>query len=185
VWRTALTQEKARGLAVLEVACGSANDYRYLESYGIARLVHYTGIDLCEKNIVNAKLMFPQAQFRVGNVLELEFENGSFDYVLVQDLFEHLSLLGLERALEEVCRVARRGLCLGLFNAYEEDGHQLKPLELYHWNRLSVPQLRRFLEQRGFATEVVHIGTFLKWRLGAAHTHNPGAYTVLAERVGR
>jgi SAM-dependent methyltransferase len=183
VWQKVLATVAASGLAVLEIACGSANDYRYLESYSLARLIQYTGIDLCEKNIANAKQMFPQAQFRVGNALELEFANGSFDYVLVQDLFEHLSLAALERALEEVCRVARRGLCLGFFNAYEGDGHQLQPLERYHWNRLSVPRLRQFLERRGFSTEVIHIGTFLKWRLGAGQTHNPGAYTFLAERV--
>jgi len=41
-------------VSVLEPACGSANDYRFLHAYGLARLVSYTGFDLCAKNIENA-----------------------------------------------------------------------------------------------------------------------------------
>ena len=39
IWRAVLANEPARGVTVLEPACGSANDYRLLDAFGIARLV--------------------------------------------------------------------------------------------------------------------------------------------------
>jgi ubiquinone/menaquinone biosynthesis C-methylase UbiE len=126
--------------------------------------------------------MFPHARFAVGNALCVDAPDQAFDYVLVQDLFEHLSLPALDRALTEVCRIARSGLCLGLFNADEADVHRVQPLDQYHWNRLSVPRLRELLDRHGFSTEVVHIDTFVRWHFNCPVTHNPTAYTLLAER---
>ncbi len=68
LWNQALAQEAFMrhtspvgppSLSVLEPACGSANDYRFLDAYGLARLVDYTGFDLCAKNIENARALFP------------------------------------------------------------------------------------------------------------------------------
>lgn len=182
VWHGALAGEAASGLSVLEVACGSANDYRFLEAYGLARLIEYTGMDLCEKNVANARAMFPGARFLVGNVLALDAPDQAFDCCLVQDLLEHLSLEGLERALQEISRVTRRQLCLGLFNGHEGDEHLVRPLNDYHWNSLSVPRLVTALRRQRFEVQVVHIDTLLRWRLGCPDTHNKQAYTVLAER---
>ena len=39
-------------------ACGSANDYRFLHSCGVADFLDYTGYDLCAKNIQNARGIF-------------------------------------------------------------------------------------------------------------------------------
>ncbi len=39
IWRKALEEEPSGGLTVLEPACGSANDYRFLDSYGLGRLL--------------------------------------------------------------------------------------------------------------------------------------------------
>ena len=60
-------RKRPQRLSVLEAACGSANDYRFIEAFGLARLLDYTGFDLCEKNIFNAKQLFPMAQFNVDN----------------------------------------------------------------------------------------------------------------------
>ena len=182
-WAQALPAQVEVKPSVLELGCGSANDYRSLEACGLARLIDYTGLDLCEKNIENARAMFPNARFSVGNVLDIDRADAADDFCVAHDLFEHLSLDALERALDEICRVARRGLSLGFFNLHEGDEHIAQPVEDYHWNRLSVPRLREGLERRGFQTQVVHVGTFLKWRLGVPSTHNNNAYTFLAERV--
>ena len=56
-------------LTVLEPACGSANDYRFLHAYCLARLVDYTGFDLCAKNIENACALFPGAVSRSATCL--------------------------------------------------------------------------------------------------------------------
>ncbi|MHC1763333.1 MAG: class I SAM-dependent methyltransferase [Verrucomicrobiia bacterium] len=182
-WAKALAGEVRADLSVLELACGSANDYRFFERFGLARLIDYTGIDLCEKNVANARAMFPAARFESGNALEVAAPDAAYDCCIAHDLFEHLSLDAMERALDEVCRVTRRSFCLGFFNLHEGAEHIEQPLDLYHWNRLSVPRLRHGLHRRGFQVQVVHVGTFLKWRLSCPRTHNPNAYTLFGERM--
>ena len=182
LWDRVLAEQNPSNLSVIEPACGSANDYRYFEAFGLARLIAYRGFDLCEKNVQNAQALFPNACFAVGNVFAIAAPDLSLDYCIVHDLFEHLSPSGLERGLAEVCRVTRQGLCLGFFNLSEGDEHIIRPLAEYHWNTLSVARLTESLAQNGFSVEVVHLATWLKWRFGCDQMHNQNAYTFFATR---
>ncbi len=191
LWNQALAPDAARyqlstlptinspPLSVLEPACGSANDYRFLHAYGLARLVSYTGFDLCAKNIENACALFPDASFAVGNVFEIAAPDKAYDLCFVHDLFEHLSLEGMQAAVKEVCRVTRQGLCVGFFNMDEIRDHQVRPVDDYHWNLLSMARMKELFAACGFAARVVHIGTFLRRQIGCEQTHNPNAYTFL------
>ncbi len=172
-----------RLLSVLEPACGSANDYRFVRSFGIARLLDYAGFDLCETNVRNARVLFPGARFDVANVFDIPSPDKSFDLCFVHDLFEHLSLAGLLTAVKEICRVTRRGICVGFFNMDEIREHVVRPVEEYHWNKLSMARTRELFAGNGFTGQVIHIGTFLRQQIGCEETHNPNAYTfVLASR---
>jgi len=189
LWRAALAGQEARSkesspvcrpaLSVLEPACGSANDYRFLEAYGIARLIDYHGIDLCRGNIENARALFPGVSFELGNVFEMSASDRSFDVCFVHDLFEHLSVAGIEAAVRETCRVTRRGLCIGFFNMDEVPAHQVRPVREYHWNTLSMARMKELFARCGFAAQAVHIGAFLRHQTGCGQTHNPNAYTFL------
>ncbi|NLH18322.1 MAG: hypothetical protein GX455_17240, partial [Phycisphaerae bacterium] len=79
IWNQVLSNDSVETLSALEVACGSANDYRFFESFGIARFLQYRGIDLCPKNIANAHWMFPDADFQVGNALEIAASDASME----------------------------------------------------------------------------------------------------------
>ena len=164
---------------VLEPACGSANDFRFLERYGISRWIDYTGFDLCAKNVENAKALFPTIRFEAGNVFAIESADKAFDIVFVHDLIEHLSAKGIEAAVHEICRVARWGLCIHFFNMDEMTEHIMRPLDEYHWNTLSMPAMKELFQRQGFVSQVLHIGTFLRQRVGCDYTHNPNAYTFL------
>ena len=165
--------------SVLEPACGSANDYRFLHAYGLARLVSYSGFDLCSRNIENSWALFPGVHFAVGNVFEIAAPDKAFDLCFVHDLFEHLSPEGLQAAVEEVCRVTRRGLCVSFFNMDEIPDHQVRPVDDYHWNLLSMTRMKELFAAGGFDARVVHIGTFLRRQMACEQTHNPNAYTFL------
>lgn len=184
LWRDRLERETSarQPLPVLEVACGSANDYRALVAYGLARWLDYTGLDLSPKNIANARARFPEARFAVGNVLALDAGDRAFDCVIAHDLFEHLSPEALPVAVAECCRVARHAACLGCFSAAERAEHIIRPTGDYHWNTLSVARLVELFARHGFATRVIHVGTLLAWLAGDATTHNPDAYTLMLER---
>ncbi len=163
--------------SVLEPACGSANDYRYIHAFGIGRLVEYTGFDLSAKNIENARALFPGVHFAMGNVFELNAPDKAFDFCIVQDLFEHLSLAGLEAAVREICRVTRMAICAGFFQMDETPEHLVRPLEDYYWNRLSMARTTQLFAAHGFAAQVFHMDSFLREQTGCDHTHNPYAYT--------
>jgi hypothetical protein len=184
LWHAAVRDEASQAIRVLEPACGSANDYRFLHGFGLARLIRYTGFDLCDKNVANARALFPDTEFRVGNVLEIEAPDRVFDLCLVHDLFEHLSPEAMAQAVTEVCRVTRHGLCFGFFNMHEGPEPIVRKVEDYHRNTLSVPATRSLVERHGFSVQVVHIGTFLKWRFAGATTHNDNAYTFLCSAKG-
>ncbi len=180
LWRAALAPETAPNrTAVLEPACGSANDYRYLEACGLARFLDYTGFDLCEANVANARKLFPAARFEVGNAFAIAGPDRAFDYAYVHDLFEHLSPAGLEAAVAEVCRVTRLGLCIGCFQMDEIEEHVVRPVDDYHVNTLSLERTLELFAGHGFTGEAIHIGTFLRLRFGCERTHNPNAYTLI------
>ena len=106
------------------------------------RLVDYSGFDLCAKNIENARALYRGVSFAVGNVFEIAAADKAFDLCFVHDLFEHLSLEGMHAAVKEVCRVTRQGLCISFFNMDEIRDHQMRPVDEYHWNLLSMARMR-------------------------------------------
>lgn len=179
IWLEVLACEQSQRISVLEPACGSANDYRFIEAFGIANLIDYTGFDLCEKNIRNAGQMFPDACFKVGNVLDIEVGDGMFDYCFVHDLFEHLSVEAMETAIAEICRVTRKDICAGFFNMREGGRHIVREVGSYHWNNLSMIETVKFFRRYASAVKVIHIDTFLRSNFRCGDTHNKGAYTLI------
>ena len=179
IWREVLADEQPQHISVLEPACGSANDYRFIEAFGITELIGYTGFDLCEKNIRNARQMFPEAYFKVGNVLEIEAGEGEFDYCFVHDLFEHLSIEAMEVAIAEICRVTRKGICAGFFNMQDGERHIVRPVGDYYWNNLSMIETKAIFERYASAVQVIHVDTFLWSKFRCGDTHNKGAYILV------
>lgn len=104
------------GSSILDVGCGLADFYAYLQTRGIS--VHYTGIDLSAKLVAIARNKFPSLDLRVANLLEEEF--GSFDYVFGSGIhyFKVEDNLGrsetLLRRMYELCRV---GVATNLISA--------------------------------------------------------------------
>jgi len=182
-WAEVLPARAATPLRVLELACGSANDYRFLDSYGIARSLDYTGVDLNDSNIANARKRFPDVTFETGNILSLPYADESFDYVLAFDIFEHLSLEAMERAMSEAMRLARRGVVFAFFIMVDKPDHNVRPKANYHWNELSATRIRDLLQRRFPSVTVTHIPTFLRTEYAATHSYNPKAWSVIAERV--
>lgn len=168
-WRSALVSSSGDLISVLECGCGSANDYRFWDAYGIARFLNYKGFDLSEDNVANAREMFPDVNFECGNIFNIREKDESFDYVVVFDLFEHLSLEGVEIALREACRVARRGLVLNLFNVSDIAQHVSNPVpeRHYHWNTLSLRQISDSFATHARKVEAVNIHRLLCGKYGS------------------
>jgi len=193
IWRESLADEnvpQGQAISILEPACGSANDYRFLHSFGIARFLDYSGIDLCAKNIENARELFCAfrsptgmpalpVHFDVGNVFEIDAPDHGFELSFVHDLFEHLSIEGLDAAVSELCRVTRRAICANFFQMDEIPDHMIRPTDEYYWNLLSMDQMKRLFATHGFTSQVIRVKSFLRQEFGCDYTHNAKAYTLI------
>ncbi len=179
IWHSILSRREADTISVLEPACGSANDYRCLHSFGVSEFLEYTGFDICHKNITNAHRRFPSVDFQIGNVLNIPAEDDSCDFLFVHDLFEHLSPEALHTSLTEISRVTRKQACLSFFNMAEIKEHIIKPVGLYHWNKLSLRKVQKTLMNSARNIDIVHIDTFLKNNYACPDYHNKEAYTLI------
>ena len=177
IWAETLAGEQASPLRVIEPACGSANDYRFLERYGLGRFLHYTGFDLCAKNIRNAKNRFPAVDFRVGSVFEIQTDDKTYDTCFVHDLFEHLSPEGISRAVAEISRVTTRKACLHFFNMAEMENDVIEKKDDYYWNRLSVESMRKRFGLPVACIESHHLLYWLNACFVYPHYYNKYAYT--------
>lgn len=181
-WIELLDGRRAEPLEVLEFACGSANDYRAFVDYGLGPYLQYQGVDLTAKNIENARRRFPGVRFEVADILHLPYPDGVVDYVIASDIFEHLSVEGMERALTEAARLSRRGVILTFFNMSESEDHDVQQRGVYHWNRLSRPRVEAIL-RRGFSKlEVTPVADWLREAYSYPSSYNTHAYTIVAER---
>jgi len=179
-WREVLADRTAEPLKVLEFASGSANDYRFFDSYGLAKFLDYTGIDLNRTNIDNARKRFPGVRFEQGSILDLPYDSGSFDYVIAFDIFEHLSLQAMEHAMAEAVRVAREGLLVAFFIMVDQPEHTERPKGDYHWNELSAPRIRAAMEKHFGSVDLVDVRAFLAEQYGFKHYYNVKAWSLFA-----
>jgi SAM-dependent methyltransferase len=180
-WHAALAGRVAPPLSVLEFACGSANDYRAFADYGIAQFLDYTGIDLNDTNITNAKRRFPDINFRVDSILSLPEADHSIDYVIGFDILEHLSLPAKRTAMDAAVRICRRGVHFAFFRMDEIPDDIVNPVGNYHSNTLSAPRMREYMSERFSSTQIINIPELLKRDFGAEHSDNPKACTLVAE----
>ncbi len=168
---------------VVEPACGSANDYRYLDNFGIAAHIEYTGFDLCEKNIANAVEMFPAGNFRAGNALDIEAGERAFEICFVHDLFEHLSIEAMAQAVAEVGRVSGRSVLAHFFQMHDEPEHLIRTQDDYHWNRLSLEKVVGLFDAAGFElVRAINVAELVAARFLGATAHNEHAWTLHLER---
>jgi SAM-dependent methyltransferase len=94
-----------RNRDVLDAGCGVGYGTAFLA--GHAR--HVLGVDRDEEAIAYARRRYarPNAEFRVGDLLELDLPDGSFDAICSFETIEHLG--DPERYLAEMARVLRPG----------------------------------------------------------------------------
>jgi SAM-dependent methyltransferase len=182
VWTEALRKPPMRRLAVIEAACGSANDYRFFDTYGLAPHLDYTGFDLTSLNIDNARQMFPGVDFRIGDVLNIDAVDRSYDWAIAHDLLEHLSPVACNRAIDELCRVAGRGVLISFFLMGKHSEHKVQAQRTYHVNHLSRDRIHEQFERHCTDIRWIHVRSFLKERTGFGDYYNNNAWTLIARR---
>ena len=75
-----------RGRQVLDVGCGYGHELARMREFG-AEVRDLVGIDLMTNRIVQARLSYPDIDFRIINATRLPFPNATFDLILSFTVF--------------------------------------------------------------------------------------------------
>lgn len=103
---------------VLDVGCGPGHVTEFLRNAGGKAV----GIDLSSAMVEEASRQFPECDFRVADVRDLPFEDGSVDGIVAFYSIVHFSVEELDSVFRELARVLRPDARLLLsFHAGAED----------------------------------------------------------------
>lgn len=89
---------------ILEAGCGAGRILRYYHDLGM----DIVGIDFISVAIEKLSETDPTLKVEVGDITDLRFENGTFNYVLAFGLYHNLER-GLGKSIEETYRVLVHG----------------------------------------------------------------------------
>jgi len=138
------------GKEILEIGCGPGRDAKLF----LARECKYVGIDLSEKLLEIAKEEVPDAQFQHADMLELPFEDDSFDGIWNCATFHHLKTEDMPIAMGEMARVLRKGGVLFLGTKLGDSEEYLKDGEFdgkeRYFNYIKPEFMQELLENARF-----------------------------------
>lgn len=119
----------------------------------------YDGIDPDGRRIAFAKRIYPEYRFDVLNGTELQYEDGSFDVVMVVSVLHHISSEEIRAYLQEFRRVLKPG---GLVLGIEPYLHERTPISNWFMTTNDKGEYIRpeheyvgFFTENGFACEVI------------------------------
>jgi demethylmenaquinone methyltransferase/2-methoxy-6-polyprenyl-1,4-benzoquinol methylase len=138
-WRRATVREAVRqGDRVLDACCGTGDLAVAARKAGAAEVV---GVDFSERMLERARRKAPDLEWVQSDVLQLPFEDASFDSAVVG--FGVRNVEDLEAGIKELRRVLRPGGRLGILEITKPRG----PLALFYklWFDRIVPLLGRVL----------------------------------------
>ena len=95
---------------VLDAGCGSGDFVSAVARLPTVKSCY--GLDLSSAAIQTARTAYPDCAFVVGSVLQMPFEDGKFDVILVREVVEHI--LDTSAMFHELSRCLRPGGYLGI-----------------------------------------------------------------------
>ena len=126
-----LTQVGGRdGRSILEAGCGWGAFYGYLRACGLD--VRYTGVEIIPELLNEARERFPEADFRIGDILEADLP--CYDFVTASGLFDY-AVTGMRERMRVTLRrmfdLCRCGLAWNKFlpSVCTQPEHYGEPLE--------------------------------------------------------
>ncbi len=144
----------AAGRDVMDIACGSGYGAAFLKEHGAKTVV---GIDVAEDSVTYAREHFaaPGISFECGNLETLE-DKDRFDVITCFETIEHVA--DYQGSLRRLYAALRPGGTLilstpnRLITSPNATSLASKPANPFHIREFTPPDMRRFLEEAGFAS---------------------------------
>jgi len=145
------------GCSVADLGCGSGHVTRPLSTLG----VEPTGIDISGGMVDEARRLFPDIAFEVGDLMQLEHADGAWHGLIAMFALIHIAPDDLGRALGEAHRVLAPGGSL-LVSCHRGSGdlraeHWLGHDVSFHCYLYEPNELKRRLETAGFTIREQHV----------------------------
>lgn len=153
---------------ILDLGCGPGRDAKVFVEAGM----QVVGVDLSEKMIEAAKKRVPKADFRVMNILNLDFTDDYFEGIWASAIFIHIPKSDIGKALKESYRVLKQDGIIYI-SLKKGEGEGLEPDERYggvekYWSFFTEEEIFNELKIVGF--KILDINTVVK---DAGYATNP------------
>lgn len=164
-----------RGCRVLDAGCGVGWGSALLVEAEASEVV---GVDLDPKTVEDARRRVPAATFLVGDLMDLPFDDDSFDVVVCFEAIEHTG--DTDRTLDQLARVLRPN---GLLFVSSPNPTVYPPGNPFHLNEETPAELLRkaagrFAQVRLFRQHVLIASVLCADRLGRGTAIAPGVQAV-------
>ncbi|MEI6053777.1 MAG: methyltransferase domain-containing protein [Candidatus Saccharibacteria bacterium] len=132
---------------ILDLGCGTGRD----ASLFLAENYDYTGIDLSDGMIDEAKKLFPAGKFEAMDLCDLKFNDQSFDGIWSFAAYLHIPKKDISDAIKEANRVLKLGgigyitIKKGNFESYLGEGGSKR-----YWAFYGKNQFAKILQDNGF-----------------------------------
>lgn len=94
----AIREQPGEHITLLDFGCGASHLYEYILNHGLEH-IGYSGLDLSEKYLALAKRKFPSLPYYHLDVLESDDNLPSFDYVIMNGIFNYKGDLSYDEML--------------------------------------------------------------------------------------
>lgn len=98
----------SRPIRLLDLGCGTGHLLEHIQSSGRAQEFEYTGIDLSDRFIQIARDKFPDADFRLLDVLEEGVALEQFDYAVINGVFTSKCQMSFDEMWHFVQRIVAK-----------------------------------------------------------------------------
>jgi len=113
--------------SVLELGCGRGQAVDYMLNKGYT----CSGLDITSDGVLETHTDIPD-WFTKGVVWNLPYSNSSFDYLISNDVMEHIPILLVPVVVSEIYRVTRRGTFHGISSLPNTPYHMtVKPMNFW------------------------------------------------------